>query len=209
MTGQSANRDDFEMEQPQLADKTLEEVVADGESDEEKMLKTEHVTANNMAQWIASVLTNVKKKQHNLSNVSVAERLTAKLGIAVIRGRFGESIQAVAEYRERIYECTDQILLKKSYRGGNTYEFQETVGVVYRKISLWDWEAAAITETLVDPLALPISTAATLVLIAGISKSKDWVPKGWVKVANQELDNFQNYLENEARRLKMEVLGNG
>ena len=136
------------------------------------------------------------------------ERLTCKLGIACVRARFSEPIGEVAHLRSRIYELTDQILLKKSYVG-STYELQETVGTIYRKCSLREWTAGAISDTLVDSLSFPSSTSVLLVLISGISKSESWIPEGWVKLADKELDHFQQYLENEAHRLRNEVLGNG
>jgi hypothetical protein len=202
-----ASREDFEMQEPyeQLACRTLEEVIAEGESDTEKKTPPEHITVNNMPQWIAAVMTNLKKKKRNLS-VAAAERTTAKLGIAVVRERFSEPIGNVSHLRGRVYELTDQLLLKKSYRGG-AYELQETVGTVYRKVSLREWTAGAISDQLIDPIGLSSSTALLLVMVAGISKSETWVPRGWVKLADKELEHFQRFLEEEAKRLQKEVLG--
>ena len=203
-----ATREDFDLEvgYQHLASRTLEEVLTEGESEAEKSASPEYITINSMPQWIAAVMTNLKKKQRGL-NVATIERLTCKLGVACVRARFSEPIGEVAHLRARIYELTDQILLKKSYVG-NTYELQETVGTIYRKCSLREWTAGAISDTLVDSLSFPASTAVLLVLISGISKSESWVPEGWVKLADKELDHFQQYLENEAHRLRNEVLGN-
>ena len=205
----TATREDFDLEvgYRHLASRTLEETLTEGESEAEKSASPEYITINNMTQWIAAVMTNLKKKQRGL-NVATVERLTCKLGIACVRAQFSEPIGEVAHLRSRIYELTDQILLKKSYVG-NTYELQETVGTIYRKCSLRAWTAGAISDTLVDSLSFPSSTAVLLVLISGISKSETWVPEGWVKLANKELDHFQQYLENEAHRLRKEVLGDG
>jgi len=60
----------------------------------------------------------------------------------------------------------------------------------------------ALTELLVEPLGLPSSTAILLALICGISSSTKWVPPSWVALANKEMDNFRQYLEDELVRLE-------
>jgi hypothetical protein len=204
----SASRNDFELDDPyqQLATKTLEEVIMNGESEAEKKISPEHISINKMPQWVNSVMINLKKENHGL-NVATVERLTCKLGIACVREQFGEPIGEVAHLRSRIYKLTDQMLLQKSYHG-SSYELQETVGFVYRKCSLREWTAGAISDQLVDPLNLSNSCAVLLVLISGISKSETVVPRGWVNLANKELEYFHRYLENETHRLRTDILGN-
>jgi hypothetical protein len=203
-----ASPEDFELEEPyqQLAQKTLEDVLVEGESAQEKEQDQERISLNSMPQLVAAVLINLKRKHRTVPSLAVVERLTAKLGIAVIREVFSTSIAEVERLRRQVFEQTDQILLKKAYRGGE-YELQETVGTVYRKCSLREWTAAAISDSLIDPLGLSSSTAVLLVLIAGISKSQVWVPRGWTQLANKELEHFGKYLTDEARRLTKEILG--
>jgi hypothetical protein len=202
-----ATPEDFEMEDASLplANRSLEDALAGGESGKEKTEKTVSITANKLPQWVGATIINLKTKSQRQS-VPTVERLTAKVGIAVIREHFAPSIEEISSLRLKVYERADQVLLQKSFKG-TAYELKETVGTTYRKISLREWTAAAINEQFVDPLGLPSSTAVELVLIAGISKSQTKVPRGWVKLANKELHNFQKYLKSEARRLHGEVLG--
>lgn len=208
--GSVAGRDDFELEDPcqPLLGKTLEEVISEGESEQEKEKPQERVSINSMPQWLAAVLVNLKKKHRNVPSVAAVERLTAKLGVAVVREHFGPSITQVQGLRTRVYELGDQFLLKRVYRSSD-YELNETVGTTYRKCSLREWTAGAISDGLVDPLGLPHSTAALMVLIAGVSRSQSWVPRAWTRLADKELDHFGRYLTGEAARLETEILGNG
>lgn len=212
MSEQQAGPEDFELDKAyqSLADKTLEEIIIEGESEwEKKEQELERISVNNMPQWVASVLINLKRKHHNVSSLAAVERLTAKLGIAVIRESFGESITEVERLRKRVFELINQFLLKKTYKEGSTYELEETVGTIYKKCSLREWTAGAISDNLVDPLGLSSSTAVLLTLIASISKSQNWVPRGWVQLANKELEHFGDYLEEERKRLTTRLLGKG
>lgn len=210
MTNQP-NREDFELEEAYvpLIGKTLEEVIIDGESDDEKQQEKVYITLNNEPQWLLSVLVNLKRKHQNVPNVSAVERLAAKLGVAVIRERFGESITEVDGLRKRVFALVNQFLLKKTYREGSTYQLEETVGTIYRRCSLREWAAGAINDSLVDPLGLSSSTAVSLTLIAGISKSQTWVPRGWIELADKELTHFGDYLEEEQKRLEARLLSKG
>ena len=203
-----ASRDDFELEDSYrpLLGRTLEEVIGDGESEEEKGKPPERISLNSMPQWIASVMVNLKRKHHNVPSVAAVERLTAKLGVAVVRDRFGPSITEIQVLRTRVYELGDQFLLKRVYRSRD-YELHETVDTAYRKCSLREWTAGALSDSLSDPLGLPHSTAALIALIAGVSQSQTWVPRAWTQLANRELDHFGRYLTGEAARLKTEILG--
>jgi hypothetical protein len=197
------SREDFELEQPyeQLASKTLETVIAEGESDWEKEQEIQRISVHTMPIWVASVLINLKRRHKNAPTVAAVERLTAKLGIAVMRDRFGKPMAEVESLRQEVFELINQFLLRKIYREAGTYELEETVGVIYRKCSLRPWVVGAITDYIVDALGLSSSTAVSLTLIAGIAQSETWVPRGWVELANKELAHFQKYLEEEAKRL--------
>src|SRR5512139_3970069 len=74
MSAGSASRDDFQLDEGYelLARQTLEQVLTQGESEDEKNLPSERVSVNVMPQWIASVLTNLKQK-HHLSSVAVVQ----------------------------------------------------------------------------------------------------------------------------------------
>ena len=204
-----ATPDDFELDQEYvpLRGRTLEEVIANGESDEEKGKPLERISLNSMPQWLASGLLNLKRKHQNVPSVASVERLTAKLGVAVVRYRFEPAIVDIQALRTRVYQLGDQLLLKRVYRSGD-YELSETVGTVYRKCSLREWTVGAISDGLVDPLGLPHSTAALIALIAGVSRSQTWVPRAWTQLADRELDHFGKYLAREADRLRTEILGN-
>ena len=205
-----ANREDFELEDyyRPLVGRTLEEIIVDGESDEEKGKPPERISVSSMPQWLASVLVNLKRKHLNVPSVAAVERLTTKLGIAVVRDRFGPSITEIQGLRTRVFELGDQVLLKRVSRSRD-YELHETVGTTYRKCSLREWTAGALSDSLSDPLGLPHSTAALIALIAGVSRSQTWVPRAWTQLAHRELDHFGRYLTGEAARLRTEILGNG
>jgi len=206
---QKAGPADFELdkEYKPLVGKTLEGVIIDGESEEDKNQEKVYITLNNEPQWLLSVLVNLKRKHQNVPNVSAVERLVAKLGITVIRERFGETIMEVEQLRRQVFELINQFFLKKTYREGSTYQLEETVGTTYRRCSLREWIAGAINDNLVDPLGLSSSTAVSLTLIAGVSKSETWVPRGWVQLANKELAHFQDFLEEEVTRLRKRIQG--
>lgn len=206
---QKASPEDFELdkEYKPLMGKTLEEVVADGESDDDKKQEKVYVTLNSEPQWLLSVLVNLKRKHQNAPNVSAVERLVAKLGVAVIRERFDESITEVEYLRRQVFELINQFFLKKTYREGSTYQLEETVGTTYRRCSMREWTAGAVNDNLVDPLGLSSSTAVSLTLIAGISKSQAWVPRGWIQLADKELTHFADYLEEEVVRLRKRING--
>ena len=202
MSEQQAGPEDFKLDKgyEPLADKTLEEVISEGESAEEKETQTERVTVNNYPQWIRSVGIHLKHKHKNAANVSVIERSMIKIGIAIARQKYHLLIQQVQSLRESIFGTGNQILLMKSY--STFYQPQETVGTVYHKCSIRQWEIGALTELLAEPLGLSSSAAILLALICGISSSTKWVPPRWVALANREIDNFHQYLEDEVVRLE-------
>lgn len=202
MSEHQAGPEDFKLDKAYepLADKTLEEVIAEGESPEEKEKQSERVTINNYPQWMRSVGIHLKHKHKNAANVSVIERLVIKLGIPIARQKYNLLIQQIQSLRESIFGTGNQILLMKSYN--TSYQPQETVGTIYHKVSIREWEIGAITELFVEPLGLPASTAILLTLICGISTSTKWVPSRWVALANREIDNFHQYLEDEVLRLE-------
>ncbi|MBA7707682.1 hypothetical protein ES703_116558 [subsurface metagenome] len=211
MVEHQAAPEDFELDEAYkpLVGKTLEEVIAEGESDDDKKQEKVYITLNNEAQWLLAVMVNLKRKHQNVPNVSTVERLVAKLGVAVIRERFGEQIIEIERLRKRVFALINQFLLKKTYREGSTYQLEETVGTTYRRCSLREWTAGAINDNLVDPLGLSSSTAVSLTLIAGISRSQTWVPRGWVELADKELAHFGDYLEEEEKRLEARLLSKG
>lgn len=202
MNQEHASKEDFQLEKAYepLAEKSLEEILAEGESPEEKENQSERVTVNNFAQWLRSVGIHLKHKHKNAANVSVIERLMIKIGIAIVRQKYSPLIQQIQGLRESIFGTGNQILLMRAY--STSYQPQETVGTTYHKCSIREWEMGALTELLVEPLGLPSSTAILLALICGVSSSKKWVPPSWVALANKEMDNFRQYLEDELVRLE-------
>lgn len=209
MSDQQASREDYELDeayQP-LVGKSLEQIITEGEADNEKQQEKVYITLNNEPQWLLSVLVNLKRKHKNVPNVSAVERLAAKLGIAIIREHFNQPITEVERLRRQVFEMVNQISLKKIYREGNAYQLQETAGTTYRRCSLREWVIGCISDSLIDPLGLSSSTAVLLTLIAGISKSQTWVPRGWVQLAEKELAHFQDYLEEEVTRLTKRMGG--
>jgi len=211
MSEHQAGPEDYyldEARQP-LIGKSLEEVIADGESDWEKEQDQQRISVHTMPLWVASVLVNLKRRHKNIPTVASAERLTAKLGIAVIRDKFGKPIAEVESLRREVFELINQFLLRKTYRETSTYELEESVGSIYKKCSLREWAAGAVSDYLVDPLGLSSSTAVSLTLIAGIAQSQTWVPRGWVELANKELAHFEEYLEDEVQRLTVRKQGRG
>jgi len=199
-----ASREDFELEeayQP-LIGKTLEEVIAEGESDWEQQQEKDWITLNNQPQWLHSVIVrSLKRKHKNVPTASAAERLVLKLGIAVVRERFGEKVREVERLWSEIFNTGNQLSLLKSYRNA-VYQPQETVATTYRKCSVRKWVGGAITDNLVDPLGLSTGTAVILTLIAGVSASEKSVPQQWRRLASKELRNFDEYLNSEIQKLQ-------
>jgi len=205
MNQNQASPKDFELDQgyQPLIGKTLEEVIANGESDWEQQQETEWVTLNNEPQWLHSVIIrSLKKKHKNIATGSAAERLVLKLGITIIRERFGEKVTEIERLWSRIFISGNQHSLMKSYRTAR-YELQETAATTYRKCSVRKWVAGAITDNLVDPLSLSTATAIILTLIAGVSASEKWIPSAWKKLADKELCNFEKYLIDEIQNLEV------
>lgn len=202
MNQEHASKENFRLDKAYepLADRTLEEIISEGESVEEKEDESKRVTANNYPQWVRSLGFHLKRKHKNATNVSVIERLVIKLGIPVIRQNYNPLIQQIQSLKGSIFETGNQILLMKAY--STFYQPQETVGTVYHKCSVREWEIGAITELLVEPLGLSSSAAVLLALISGISTSTKWVPPRWVALANKEMENFRQYLEDEVTRLE-------
>jgi hypothetical protein len=204
MSGQQASREDYELEeayQP-LIGKSLEQVITEGESEWEQQQEIEWVTLNHEPQWLHSVIVRSLKKRHkNVPTASAAERLALKLGIAIVRERFGERIREIDGLWSHIFNSGNQHSLMKSYKTAR-YELQETAATTYRKCSARRWVAGAITDNLVDPLNLSAATAVVLTLVAGISASEKWVPSAWRKLAEKELCNFEGYLDSETHKLR-------
>lgn len=203
MTNQ-ASREDYELEeayQP-LIRKSLEQVICEGESEGEQQQETGWITLNNEPQWLHSVIVRSLKKRHkNVPTVSAAERLTLKLGIAIIRERFGEKVREIERLWGQVFNAGNQLSLMKTYKT-TVYQPQETAATTYRKCSIRKWVAGAITDNLVDPLGLSTATAVTLTLIAGVSVSEQWVPLPWKQLAQKELSNFENYLNQQVEKLR-------
>jgi len=107
---QQASRGDFDLEEAYepLKGKTLEQVITEGESDWEKEEAQERISVNNMPQWVDSALINLKRKDNNVPSLASVGRLTAKLGTAVIRERFGEPSVEVKHLRRRVFELINQ-----------------------------------------------------------------------------------------------------
>jgi hypothetical protein len=197
-----ATIEDFESKQAHkpLAEYTLEEMITEGESDEkDKAEKPEQKSINCMPHYLIAII-NELCRQHQKLGIGEAQRLTAKLGQAVIQDRFGKLIEQIADRRSVIFQKTDPVLLHKSFNT-NKFQFKETIGANYKKCSLRVWLISAISDRIAEPLNISFSTAVLLVLLAGISRSELWIPRGWVKVANKELDNFQHYLEDQLKTL--------
>jgi len=199
-----ASKEDFEFElgyEP-LADRTLEEVIVDGESEWEQQQEADWITLNNLPQWLHSVIVRSLKKRHkNIPTASAVERLVLKLGIAIIREKFGEKVTEIERLWSHIFTSGNQHSLMKSYKTAR-YEPQETQATTYRKCSVRRWVAGAITDNLVDPLSVSTATAIILTLIAGVSASEQWVPQPWRQLAQKELRNFDEYLDAEIQKLR-------
>ena len=206
---QKASPEDFKLDEEYkpLIGKTLEEVVADGESDWEKEQTQKYVTLNTAPQWVISTMVYLKRKHANVPSVSSVERLTAKLGIATVREEYGALIKDVAQLKRKVFELGNQLPLIRASRD-DRYKLSESIVVnkPRRQCALRDWVSGAITDGLVDPLGLPFCDAVLLSLIAGIAKSENWVPKSWVGLAVRELDYFAQYFTDEVNRLK-QILG--
>lgn len=202
-----ANAEDFQLEDPYgpLLGKTLEEVIANGESDWEKEQDKEWITLNNEPQWLHAVVIRVLKKRHkNTPTASATERLLLKLGIVIIRDRFGAKVSEISRLWSQICITGDQLSLMRMYKGSR-YELQEAAGTTYRKCSVRAWVAGAITDNLVDALSLSTATAVMLTLIAGVSASKEWVPLAWRNLAEKELAHFDKHLSDEVQKLGIMV----
>ena len=205
MSERQAGPEDFELEEGHkpLVGQTLEQVTMDGESDWEKEQPQKYVTLNTAPQWVISTMVYLKRKHTNVPSVSAVERLTAKLGVAVIREEYGALIKDVAQLKRRVFELGNQLPLIRASRD-DRYKLSESIVVnkPRRQCALREWVAGAITDGLVDPLGIPFCDAVLLSLIAGIAKSEEWVPKSWVGLAVRELSCFAQYFTDEVGRLR-------
>jgi len=63
MNQEHASKEDFKLEKAYepLADKTLEEILSEGESPEEREHQKERITINNFAQWVRQKYTGERK----------------------------------------------------------------------------------------------------------------------------------------------------
>lgn len=205
MVEHQAGPEDFELDEAHmpLVGKTLEQVIAEGESDWEKDQSQKYVTLNSAPQWVISTMIYLKRKHANVPSVSAVERLTAKLGIATIREEHGALIKDVAQLKKRVFELGNQLPLIRASRD-DRYKLSESIVVnkPRRQCALREWVAGAITDGLVDPLGLPFCDGALLSLIAGIAKSENWVPRSWVGLSIREFRCFAQYFTDEAIRLR-------
>jgi len=87
---------------------------------------------------------HLKHKHRNAANVSVIERLVIKIGIAITRREYNPLIQQIQSLKGSIFEGGNQIHLMKAY--STFYQLQETVGTIYHKVSIRDWEIGALNK---------------------------------------------------------------
>ena len=121
-----ASREDFELEEAYkpLAEKTLEQVITEGESDWEREHPQKYVTLNTAPQWVISTIVYLKRKHANVPSVSAIERLTTKLGIAVIREDYVILIREVAQSKKKVFKLGDHLPLIRASRD-NRYQLNE------------------------------------------------------------------------------------
>ena len=103
-----ATIEDFELKQAHkpLAEYTLEQMITEGESDEkDKAEKPEQKSINCMPHYLIAII-NELCRQHQKLGIGEAQRLTAKLGQAVIQDRFGKLIEQIADRRSVIFQKT-------------------------------------------------------------------------------------------------------
>jgi hypothetical protein len=208
------NHWDTEEPYKKLAKQTYEEVLSAGEDDTDKDKEIEHVSIRDFPFWLYQTLAfgseEVQPKPISLASV---QRITAKLGIVIIRDRYEKQIKTINSLRKLAWQKTylnqdhtsHQMLLKKSNRNSD-YKLQDSIYDIQSKCSIRDWTSGAITEILMRPLGLSASTATLLALVAGVATSTTWATPEWRQLAAQELKNFEDYLRKEAERLQNEVL---
>jgi len=206
----------WDTEQPykKLANQTFEEALSAGEDDTDKDKEIEHVSIRDFPFWLYQTLAfgseEVQPKPISLASV---QRITAKLGIVIIRNQYKDQIKTINSLRKQAWKKTylnqdhtsHQMLLKKSNRNSD-YKLQDSIYDIQSKCSIRDWTSGAITEILMRPLGLSASTATLLALVAGVATSTTWATPEWRQLAAQELKNFEDYLRKEAERLQNEVL---
>jgi hypothetical protein len=177
--------------------------AGDDEPDETNPIK--QVSFQNNPFWIHQTLHYSSQMVKPRISISLAQRIVAKLGIIILRDRFGTEIELIDSLYKQIWNAGDHMFLKRGRRE-NEFKLKEIYNDDPRgKCSLRMWTAGAITEVLVNPLDFSLSTATLLSLIAGISTSTSWVPAGWKQAANRELQHFQEYIEWEKARVKKEM----
>lgn len=203
----STPRDGFGLEIPYtpLADQTLEDAGNRGEEDTDKASPITSNSVKTYPHWLSLVFNACSRKVKPRSiSVSSLQRITAKLGIAIIRNRYQPKINDLSVLYDKVLECNDQILINRVCHG-RTYTLQATAGMLPSTCSLREWQAGAIDELLVKPLGFTISTATLLVLLAGLTTSTTWVPRYWKKHADKELQYFSTYLDREMAQVKEEL----
>jgi hypothetical protein len=176
-----------------LKDQTLEQVLNTPEDDSDKSKDLTQAAVRTMSDPLIDTIIRIHRHKRKMSSGEI-ERLSIKLGLAVIDDRFGKQIDQIGGNHDQIYDDANKIIYTKSLKINQQFQFLETLSTSERKISLEKWQSAAIRDQISDPLRLYFSTAVQLTLLAGLSRSEILVPKSWVTVFKTELDNFEDYL---------------
>jgi hypothetical protein len=118
-----------------------------------------------------------------------------KLGLKMLEMRFGNQIQQLAKLQTLPKTELATELLK-----ANPFRFQH---------SLFDprpWEermlcsqVKSVRDKLGKPLHLPLATAISLILMLGIAQSESIITKAWVDWAQEELNDFNLYLNKQIK----------
>jgi hypothetical protein len=177
-----------------LADQKLEQVLNTPEDELDKEEDLTQAAVRTMSDPLIDTIIRIHRHKRDMSSGEI-ERLTIKLGLAVMNARFGKQIDQIAGKHAQIYDDANKIIYTKSLKTNQQFQFLETLSTSERKISLRKGQSCAIKDQIADPLHLYFSTSVQLTLLAGLSRSEVLIPRSWVTVFLTELDNFQDYLD--------------
>jgi hypothetical protein len=196
----NSNPWDLENAYTSLCERDLDDLLHEGETEQDKEENPASITANNMLVLLIAIMHGLTQQLTNLS-LGQIQRITIKLGVAVINHRFGKQIKEINDLHDRVNKHHDKFLILVSY-DTDPFKFFKMPGHKYRKISMRIREHDIISNKIAEAIQVPESAIAMITLLAGLSKSSKLVDREWLPMIEDELNNFGKFLERQEKTLE-------
>ena len=179
---------------------SLEHLIKDiSETDFDKTKESQQKSIGGQSDILTAMLRLLHQRNRN-RNQGEIQRLVVKMGIDVMEREFKRKIRTIDELHSRITESANVLDITLSLKTDN-FTFRKTISVHPRKISLRPWQIGTIASKISEPLNLYFSIAVQLTLMAGITRSEVQIPRKLVQLAQDELENFDKYLDKQEETL--------